>query len=88
MGVTPAQLALRWTMQQDFSSIPVVGSSNTAQLQDSLGALDVTIPDDIMNELDEASRIDLGFPHDFLSQEDTRNVLYGGMIDRIVQDKV
>ncbi|MFO8029580.1 MAG: aldo/keto reductase [Cyclonatronaceae bacterium] len=88
MGVTPAQLALRWTMQQEFSSIPVVGSSNSAQLQDSLGALDVNIPDDIMSKLDEASRIDLGFPHEFLSQEDTRNVLYGGMIDRIVQDKV
>ena len=88
MGVTPAQLALRWTMQQDFSSVPIVGSTNKKQLQDSLGALNVTIPDDIMSELDEISRIDLGFPHEFLSQEDTRNVIYGGMIDRIAQDKV
>ncbi len=88
MGVTPAQLALRWTMQQDFSSVPIVGSSNKNQLLDSLGALNVTIPDDIMRKLDEISRIDLGFPHEFLSQEDTRNVIYGGMIDRIAQDKV
>ena len=88
MGVTPAQLALRWTMQQDFSSVPIVGSSNKKQLQDSLGALNVTIPDDIMRKLDEISRVDLGFPHEFLSQEDTRNVIYGGMIDRIAQDKV
>jgi len=88
MGVTPAQLALRWTMQQEFSSVPIVGSSNAKQLQDSLGALNITIPDDVMSQLDEVSRIDLGFPHNFLSKKDTRHVIYGGMLDRIVQDKV
>jgi aryl-alcohol dehydrogenase-like predicted oxidoreductase len=88
MGVTPAQLALRWTMQQDFSSIPIVGSSNKKQLQDSLGALNITIPDDIMSELNQISRVDPGFPHEFLSKKETRNVVYGGMIDRIVQDRI
>ncbi len=88
MGVTPAQLALRWTMQQEFSSVPIVGSSNAKQLQDSLGALNITIPDDIMSQLHEVSRIDLGFPHSFLSKKDIRHVIYGGMLDRIVQDKL
>ncbi len=85
LGVTPAQIALRWTMQKEFSSIPIVGGRNVKQLRESLGALDVAIPDEIMNELDEVSRIDLGFPHDFLSKKETRLVIFGGMDESIAR---
>ncbi len=34
--------------------------------------------------LDEASRIELGFPHEFYTREMVRGLIYGGMYDRIV----
>lgn len=83
LGVTPAQVALRWTMQKEFSSIPIVGGRNVDQLRDSLGAVSLAMPDEIMDELEEMSRTDAGFPHDFLSKKETRQVVFGGMFERI-----
>jgi len=34
--------------------------------------------------LDEASRIELGFPHEFYIRDLVRGMIYGGMRDRIV----
>jgi hypothetical protein len=34
--------------------------------------------------LDEASRIELGFPHEFYTRDLVRGLVYGGMRDRIV----
>ena len=34
--------------------------------------------------LDEASRIELGFPHEFYTRDMVRGLVYGGMRDRIV----
>jgi hypothetical protein len=34
--------------------------------------------------LDEASRMELGFPHEFYTREMVRGMVYGGMRDRIV----
>jgi hypothetical protein len=37
-----------------------------------------------LKALDEASRIELGFPHDFYAKELVRTFIYGGMRDQIV----
>ncbi len=34
--------------------------------------------------LDEASRIDLGFPHKFYTRDLVRDMVYGGIRDKIV----
>lgn len=83
LGITPAQLALRWTMQKDFTSIPIIGGRNDKQIKDSLGKIDFLIPDDAMAELDEASAIKLGFPHDFLGAEYVQELVYNVQIDQI-----
>jgi hypothetical protein len=36
-----------------------------------------------MNKLSEASRIDLGFPHEFLSRDYIRDIVFGGTYDKI-----
>jgi aryl-alcohol dehydrogenase-like predicted oxidoreductase len=64
-GLTPAQVALAWSMQKGV--IPVIGSTKVEQLQDSLGAASLTLSDVSIARLDEASAIDPGYPHDFLS---------------------
>lgn len=83
MGVSPAQVAIRWTMQKDFTSIPIVGSRKHEQLAESLKAAEINIPIELMNELDEISKIELGFPHDFLASDGVKTVLYGGTWEKL-----
>ncbi len=84
MGCTPAQLAIRWAMQKDFTSIPIVGARSAAQLADTLQATNIVIPDAVMHALDDATAIELGFPHDFLRGDDVKRVVYAGTFDQIV----
>jgi len=46
-GATPAQVALRWLMdQQDFTCVPIVGARSPAQLEENAGAVDVSLDRD------------------------------------------
>ena len=75
-GRTASQVALAWVRQQPFGVIvPIVGARNVTQLRDNLGCLDFTLPPDQLAKLDAASRIDLGFPHDFLAG--ARSYIFG-----------
>jgi aryl-alcohol dehydrogenase-like predicted oxidoreductase len=78
IGASPAQVAIRWTMQQGKIVLPIVGATKTAQLEDCLGAVHIELPDEALANLNELSRIELGFPHDFLRQPGVIDVLYGG----------
>ncbi len=75
LGVSASRVALAWVLRQRDRAnvVPIVGARTLAQLEDNLGALAVELPQAALDRLDEASRIELGFPHDFL-----RNV--GGLI--------
>ena len=53
-----------------------LGARTPAQLVDNLGALEVRIPDDALASLEEASAIQLGFPHEFLARPTTRNNIF------------
>jgi aryl-alcohol dehydrogenase-like predicted oxidoreductase len=75
-GRTASQIALAWVRQQPFGVIvPIVGAKTVAQLRDNLGCLDFTLGPDQLAKLDAASKIDLGFPHDFLVQ--ARSYIFG-----------
>lgn len=78
IGATPAQVAIRWTMEQSPRIIPVVGATKTAQMTDCLGAANIRIPEEYLNQLNAVSAVELGFPHDFLQQPGVMDVLYGG----------
>lgn len=83
LGVEPSHVALKWTMQQGYSSIPIVGATKLNQLAENLKVIDVTIPDEDMKRLDEASAIDLGFPGNFYKEEGVRLNNFGGFYDKI-----
>ncbi|MBP2680126.1 MAG: putative oxidoreductase, aryl-alcohol dehydrogenase like protein [Deltaproteobacteria bacterium] len=69
-------MALAWVRRQPFGVIvPILGAKTVAQLRDNLGALDITLGPEQLARLDEASKIDLGFPHDFLAQ--ARSYIFG-----------
>ncbi|MFN5026152.1 MAG: aldo/keto reductase [Bacteroidota bacterium] len=83
MGCNASHVALKWTMMQGFSSIPIVGATKVSQLEDNLGTLSVELSSEQLRRLDEASKIELGFPGDFLNEEGVRLVTYGGFYDKI-----
>lgn len=84
LGASSAQVALAWVLSKGARSIPIVGARKVEQLEDSLGASDVRLDDEALSALDEVSRIELGFPHDFLQEEHVRKMLEGGKVrDRL-----
>jgi aryl-alcohol dehydrogenase-like predicted oxidoreductase len=83
IGCTPSQVAVSWVRQQHGVIVPLLGARNLEQLQDNLGALDVTLDDAHLARLDEVSRIEKGFPHDFLEMDPIRDSVSGGTHDLI-----
>lgn len=83
IGSTESQVALAWLLQQPGVVIPIVGARTVSQLKENLGCLAVTVTSEHLQKLDEASRIELGFPHDFFKSDLVRNLLYGSIRDYI-----
>ncbi|TYB54158.1 aldo/keto reductase [Nonomuraea sp. PA05] len=77
LGATPSQVALAWALLEQGVTAPIVGARTLAQLQDNLGALDVRFTGEQRATLDEVSRVDLGFPHEFLRRPMPRSVIMG-----------
>jgi aryl-alcohol dehydrogenase-like predicted oxidoreductase len=77
LGVTPAQVAIAWTLRHPAVTAPIAGVRTLAQLKDNLGALDVQFTESQAGRLGRASAIELGFPHDFLDRPMTRQVMFG-----------
>jgi aryl-alcohol dehydrogenase-like predicted oxidoreductase len=83
LGVDPAHVALKWTMQQPLSVIPIVGATKLEQLEQNLKTIEVVIPEEDMKHLDEISAIDMGFPMKFFKEEAVQINTYGGFYDKI-----
>jgi diketogulonate reductase-like aldo/keto reductase len=64
--------------------IPIIGARKVSQLEDNLASLDLELSTEQLKVLDDASRIELGFPYDLYNAEMVRTLAYGGMRDRIV----
>jgi len=88
LGYTPAQVALNWLRKQDQQIIPLLGARKLAQIEDCLGCLRFELPNEMTQELNELSAIDLGFPHDFLAYPTVQEVLFGDNIKKIVNHHV
>lgn len=75
LGRTPAQVALSWVRQQPGVIVPLVGARTREQLDDNLGCLELELDPEDLARLDEASRIELGFPYDFVGMFDRDDVV-------------
>jgi aryl-alcohol dehydrogenase-like predicted oxidoreductase len=84
VGRSMAQVALAWLRYRPVPVIPIIGARTLSQLKDNLASADVSLSAKQLRALDEASRIELGFPHEFYTREMVRGLVYGGMGDRIV----
>ena len=83
IGCSPAHVALKWTMQQGFSSIPIIGATKVAQLEDNIKSLEINLNTEQIDRLNAVTKIELGFPGDFFNEEGVRNVTFGGFYNRI-----
>jgi aryl-alcohol dehydrogenase-like predicted oxidoreductase len=84
VGKPMAQVALAWLRYRPVKVIPIIGARKLSQLHDNLSSFALTLSTDQVRMLDEASRIELGFPHDMYSKDMVRAIVYGGMRDQII----
>jgi aryl-alcohol dehydrogenase-like predicted oxidoreductase len=82
-GRSPAQIALAWLRHRSVPVIPIIGARRLAQLKDNLGSIEVKLDQPHLDRLEEVSRVELGFPHDFYKKEMVRTIVFGGMRDLI-----
>ncbi len=55
-GVHPVHMALQWTRTRPFPTIPIFGARTADQLETALAARDVTLSDDLLDEVSKAHR--------------------------------
>ncbi len=75
VGVSSAQVATAWVSAKGYRYIPIVGARKVSQIKDTMRASEVELSDEHMARLDEVSQVDLGFPHDFLSSDQVRDLV-------------
>ncbi|MHC5540228.1 aldo/keto reductase, partial [Singulisphaera rosea] len=80
---SPAQVALAWLRQRPTPVIPIIGARRLDQFKDNLACLDLKLETSQVERLDSASRIELGFPHDFYAKEFPKAIIYGGLRDKL-----
>ncbi len=81
-GKSPAQVALNW-LRARRNTIPIIGARKVSQLEDNLNCVKWSLNAKQLAQLDEVSKIELGFPRDFLDRPFVRDNLHGGLFDRI-----
>jgi len=83
-GRSLAQIALAWLRHRPVPIIPIIGARTLSQLQDNLASFDFELSAEHLEFLDEASRIDLGFPQELYAIKAVAAIRYAGMRDRIL----
>jgi aryl-alcohol dehydrogenase-like predicted oxidoreductase len=73
---TPSQVAINWVRQQPRGVIiPILGAKKPSQLRDNLACLEFELGAEHLQRLDEVSRVELGFPLEYL--DGVRQYVYG-----------
>jgi aryl-alcohol dehydrogenase-like predicted oxidoreductase len=83
IGRSMAQVALAWLRYRPAPVIPIIGARKLS-VEGQPASFDLTLSADHLKTLDEASRIELGFPYDIYAKEMPRAICYGGLRDQIL----
>lgn len=59
-GATPAQVSLRWLVEQEFPCVPIVGVRTADQLEENVGAVEVSLSDDQFDRIVDARYAESG----------------------------
>jgi len=66
VGASPAQVSLAWLLGRPTVTSVIFGARSVEQLNDNLKAAQITLEPKHVQALDEASRLELGYPYDFM----------------------
>jgi len=61
-NVSVAQVALAWLLHKKAVTSVIIGAKRMDQLEDNLGAVNVSLNDDQVTKLDEVSKLPMGYP--------------------------
>jgi aryl-alcohol dehydrogenase-like predicted oxidoreductase len=78
-GYTPGQIAIAWVLAK--GTLPIIGPRTPEQMADNLASVEVQLTADQLAQLDAASAMPLGFPHDKVAA--SAPSLAGGKADLI-----
>ncbi|MDF8334900.1 aldo/keto reductase [Novosphingobium cyanobacteriorum] len=83
-GHSASQVALAGLRQLGHHPrvLPIVGASSVDQLRSNLACLEITLDREHMAAIDQAGRVDLGFPHEFLASPSILKLTTGDNADR------
>jgi aryl-alcohol dehydrogenase-like predicted oxidoreductase len=65
LGKTSSQVALAWVIGQAGVTSAIFGARTMEQLEDNLGAGELTLDEEVLRRLEEVSELDLVYPYDF-----------------------
>lgn len=84
-GLTPTRTALAWlrtrAARARTACVPVIGPRSSAQLEDSLASLEVSLTEEQQDRLDAVSAVEAGSPHEISGL--LREALLGGDAGRV-----
>jgi hypothetical protein len=63
--------------------IPIIGARRVEQLDDNLRCLDIELTAGHLERLGQASRVNLGFPHDFIASPAILDQVHGNTYPRL-----
>ena len=81
LGRTPSQVALSWLRHKGV--IPILGARTVGQVTENLACVDLDLTSEHVTRLDDVSRIELGFPHDFIEGQTMRDLIFGDSLPRV-----
>jgi len=73
-SVTPAQVALRWVLDQKGMTSVIIGARTIKQLDDNLAADELKLSEEQLKRLSKVARLEggMGYPYDFIRSVDGR----------------
>jgi aryl-alcohol dehydrogenase-like predicted oxidoreductase len=78
--VSPAAVAIAWVAAK--GSLPIIGPRTLSQLDNNLGAMNLILPPQWIEQLDRVSAIPSIFPHTLLNAPETRQGFTGGKLEQ------
>jgi aryl-alcohol dehydrogenase-like predicted oxidoreductase len=75
-GSNPGRVAIAWVSAK--GAIPIIGPRTRVQLDDNLATTELSLSENQIHRLDQASAITLGFPHDMLAIPAYQDRISGG----------
>ncbi len=71
IGASIPQVALAWTLRQRGVASTIIGANKLSQLEDNLGAVDVTLSDDQLERLNDVTKPAPQYPHWMVARQNS-----------------